>query len=105
MDIPQQDCTMSALAMRAFVSSPPFRTSASSDEYDEYLHDRESSSSLEDEDDCETVQVVFNRIYVDPLQDVMERIDSEAGNVLRTGRLTVQGEAGGKGLLHNIKIF
>ena len=98
MDTRQQDCTTSAVAPRTFVGSPPLRhNSTSSDEYDEYLHDRESSSSLEDEDDCETVQVVFNRIYVDPLQDVMERIDAEAGNVLRTGRLTVQGEAGGKG--------
>ena len=38
----------------------------------------------------------FRRMYEDPQQDVMEMLDGLAGEVLRTGKITVAGTAGGE---------
>lgn len=85
---------------RAYVNSPPLspgfagRDSPSSSDDDEEDVVMSGFSSM-DEEELNTVEVVFNKIYLDPLQEVMERIDSEAAGILRTGKLTVHGEAGG----------
>lgn len=55
------------------------------------LDPAESDSSGDD-----TVQVLFNRIYIDPRQDIMDILDDQAGSILRTGKITVAGESGGK---------
>ncbi len=55
------------------------------------------SEDEEDEEDCmndSTVQLLFNKIYVDPLQDEFEALDGEAGNILRTGKFSVTGDTG-----------
>ena len=57
------------------------------------------TSSDEDtpsDDDVQTVMVFFRRMYEDPQQDVMEMLDGLAGEVLRTGKITVAGTAGGE---------
>ena len=91
---------------KAYVNSPPPSRSwtsledgrLSSDEDDQLRALATSSSSMEDlyQDELNTVEVVFNKIYLDPLQEVMESIDAEAAGILRTGKLTIHGEAGGK---------
>jgi hypothetical protein len=58
-----------------------------------------SSSSSADEEEFDTVQVIFKKIYVDPLQDIIDYIDADAANILRTGKLTVHGEAGDMDIL------
>ena len=55
------------------------------------VSDIESDSSGDD-----TVQVLFNRIYIDPQQEVMDMLDDQAGSILRTGKITVAGESGGR---------
>ena len=86
------------VADKAYVNSPPPSRSWSfhSSEEDD-ITGANSSSSMEDndQDELNTVEVVFNKIYLDPLQEVMESIDSEAAGILRTGKLTIHGEAGG----------
>lgn len=64
-----------------------------SDEED--MEGRSGSTSSIEEEDCDTVQVIFKKIYMDPLQDLLDSIDADAANILRTGKLTVVGEAGG----------
>ena len=96
----------SSRSSRAYVDSPspPHRSHSFFDEnMENYCSEEEdniiggSMSSLDDEEeDYDTVQVIFKKIYTDPLQDLFDSIDSDAANILRTGRLTVHGEAGGK---------
>ena len=87
------------VADKAYVNSPPPSRSWSfhSSEEDD-MTGATSSSSMEDndQDELNTVEVVFNKIYLDPLQEVMDSIDAEAAGILRTGKLTIHGEAGGK---------
>ena len=52
------------------------------------------SEESDEEYNDSTVQLLFNKIYVDPLQDVFECIDGEAGNILRTGKFSVVGDTG-----------
>lgn len=59
-----------------------------------------TSSSDDDDEFAETVKVLFNRIYKDPLQDTMDVLDSQALKVVRTGKITVAGKAGGRRFLH-----
>ena len=57
------------------------------------------SSSDDDtpsDEDVQTVMVFFRKMYEDPQQDVMEMLDGLAGEVLRTGKISVVGTAGGK---------
>ena len=56
------------------------------------VSDADSDSSGDDD----TVQVLFNRIYIDPRQEVMDMLDDQAGSILRTGKITVAGETGGR---------
>lgn len=85
---------------RAYVNSPPpdrvgHFSSESSDDEDEFKAITSSSSIDDIASDLNTVEVIFNKIYLDPLQEVLESIDAEAASILRTGKLTVLGEAGG----------
>ena len=59
------------------------------------VSDVDSESSGDDD----TVQVLFNRIYIDPRQEVMDMLDDQAGSILRTGKITVAGETGGRPLV------
>ena len=67
----------------------------SSDEEECCLIDMDEMSPDESEDDS-TVQLLFSKIYVDPLQEVFEGLDSVAAEILRTGKFTVTGETGSK---------
>lgn len=59
------------------------------------VSDIEGDSSGDDD----TVQVLFNRIYIDPRQEVMDMLDDHAASVLRTGKITVVGECGDMDIL------
>ena len=57
--------------------------------------DMDEMSPDESEDDS-MVQLLFSKIYRDPLQEVFEGLDSVAAEILRTGKFTVTGETGSK---------
>ncbi len=60
---------------------------------EEFVSDEESEEEYLNDS---TVQLLFNKIYVDPLQDEFEMLDGEAGTILRTGKFSVTGETGSK---------
>ena len=61
---------------------------------DDSQHHSEEELSSDDEDS--TIQLLLTKIYVDPLQDVLEKLDSEAGYILQSGKITVTGQPGSK---------
>lgn len=85
----------------AYIGSPPSESSLESgDEFEDDLLPRYpifESSSGEDtaDEDEQTVMLAFRRIYEDPHQATIEMLDGLAGEVLRTGKITVAGSAGG----------
>ena len=64
------------------------------DEAEDYMTDDSEEEEENDYLNDSTVQLMFNKIYVDPLQDEFEALDGEAGNILRTGKFSVTGETG-----------
>lgn len=84
-------------AEKYHIGSPP-SDSPLSDEEDviNYPIMESSDSDTPDDDDVQTVMVFFRRMYEDPQQDLMEMLDGLAGEVLRTGKISVAGSAGGE---------
>lgn len=84
----------------AYFGSPPSPNPLESDDEEPvYPANTENCSSSEEDtaDDEQTVMVqFFKKIYKDPHQDIMEMLDGHAAEVLRTGRITVAGNAGGE---------
>ena len=75
--------------------SPPPDSMLESDE-ERFSYRGTSSSGDETGDEDQTVMVhFFKKIYKDPHQDTMEKLDGHAADVLRTGKITVAGNAGG----------
>lgn len=84
---------LSRVSRHRLSTTPPMDPSMEAFEEEDFLsEDSEDESNLHDS----TVQLLFNKIYVDPLQDVFEAIDGEAGSILRTGRFGVAGDTGSK---------
>lgn len=81
-----------------FGSPPP---DSSDDE--QFSYQGNSSSGDETGDEEQTVMVhFFKKIYKDPHQDIMDKLDGHAADVLRTGKITVSGNAGGELTQNNI---
>ena len=67
---------------------------------DDSQHHSEEELSSDDEDS--TIQLLLTKIYVDPLQDVLEKLDSEAGYILQSGKITVTGQPGSKHITYSL---
>ena len=65
-------------------------------EDDSHHHSEEELSSDQSDDEDSTIKLLLTKIYVDPLQDVLEKLDSEAGYILQSGKITVTGQPGSK---------
>ena len=75
------------------------RLSTTPPRLDAFMPEEEYISDESEEEEClhdSTVQLLFNKIYVDPLQDEFETLDGEAANILRTGKFSVTGDTGSK---------
>ena len=62
---------------------------------DQFVEDMSDYSDYSDVDE-NTVHVQFSKVYIDSLQEIFDKLDIEANSVLRTGKLSVSGEPGGK---------
>lgn len=56
--------------------------------------------------DEQTTEAVITDVYRDPLDYCMEGIEDLATSILRTGKLSIQGEPGGKylGVIHVLRV-